>query len=443
MHQSGEPIENVLRDDRRHLWHPFAWMPGYLADEPLVITGAEGIYLRGPRGRQYMDGISSMWLNVHGHNRREIGEAITRQLQRFSHVSIFGQTHEPAATLARRLVEVTPEGLNHVFFSDDGATAVEVGLKMACQYAQITGQTKRTKFIALENAYHGDTLGAVAVGDIGHFHHMFRPLLPENLFAPTPSVFHSKLGETPEAVLRGSLDGLERLMDKHANEVCAFVIEPIIQGAAGMHVAVDRYLAGARELCDRFGIPMIADEVFVGFGRTGKLFACEHEGVVPDILCLAKGLTGGTLPLAATLASDRVYEAFLGDDPLTCTFFHGHSYAANPLGCAAALATLELFEKDDTVTHVAQLEKHLHSHAGRFMKLSSAEDVRFKGLLFAVELKGPAGTGHRVCRAAQKRGLLIRPLGNVVYLTPPLVTTDDQLVRMLDILHASIEEAAE
>lgn len=430
--------DDTIRDDRSYLWHPFTWMPGYLEREPLVIAGAEGIHLMASDGRRYMDGTSSMWLNVHGHCRREIIDAVTAQAKRFAHVSVFGQTHVPAARLARRLVELAPEGLNHVFFSDDGATAVEVALKMAFQAAQIRGETKRTRFMSLRHAYHGDTLGAVSVGDIEHFHHTFRPLLFDCVLTPSPA-------EEDEA-----LDELAHLMERHAEELCAFIVEPVVQAAAGMLVAPQGYLRGARKLCTRYGVPMIADEVFVGFGRTGRMFACEHEDVSPDILCLAKGLTGGTLPLAATLANDDIYETFLGGDRVKCTFFHGHSYTANPLGCAAALASLELFETDGTLEHVQAMAKVIEGEAGRFRALAHAARVRFKGLVFALDLvaeKEPSKgydaaehMGERVCDAAGKRGLLIRPLGDVVYLVPSLVITEAQLREMLAILHEAIVE---
>ena len=420
----------AIRDDRRYLWHPFTWMPGYLAEEPLVITGAKGIYLRSADGRRYMDGISSMWLNVHGHNRPEILKAIARQGKRFAHVSVFGQTHEPAAELARRLVAIAPKGLNHVFFSDDGATSVEVALKLAFQFAQIRGETRRTKFLALRHAYHGDTLGAVSVGDIEHFHQIFQTLLVKCYQTPSPSDMDRD----------ACLAALERVMKAHAKEICAFIVEPIVQGAAGMLVAAPGYLAGARKLCTKYRVPLIADEVFTGFGRTGRMFACEHEGVTPDILCLAKGLTGGTLPLAATLATDKLYEAFLGRDRVGCTFFHGHSFTANPLGCAAALASLDLFAKDRTLAHVRRLERILAKAATRFAAMPGVSSVRFKGLIFALDL--PKGAGRPACDAAQKQGLLIRPLSDTVYLVPPLVTTERELRRMLDIVESSVQEAA-
>jgi len=445
--------DDITRNDREYVWHPFTWMPGYAGTEPPVITKAEGITLFTADGRKLMDGVSSMWLNVHGHGRREIVEAIAEQARKFAHVSVFGQTHGPAAELARRLVEITPEGLNHVFYSDDGATSVEVALKLAFQSAHIRGETKRTRFVALRHAYHGDTIGAVSVGDIEHFHQTFGPLLFETYRAKSPGEFRHDAAEA-EAVARDeALDDLERIFESHADEVCAFIIEPIVQGAAGMLVAAEGYLQGARDLCDRYDVPMIADEVFVGFGRTGRMFACEHEGVTPDILCLAKGITGGTIPLAATIASDRVYEPFLGTDRARCTFFHGHSYTGNPLGCAAALASLDLFETDGTLAHVCALEKVIETQAPRFRKLAHVADVRFKGLIFAIDLADDPSadrgynaskrTGQGVCAAAMKQGLLIRPLGDVVYLVPPLVTTADELTRMLDILYDSVVEVTE
>ena len=430
----------TLRDDRKFLWHPFTWMPGYLAEKPLVITGAKGIYLTAAGGKRYMDGISSMWLNVHGHNRPEIIRAIERQAKKFAHVSVFGQTHEPAATLARRLVEIAPRGLNHVFYSDDGATSVEVALKLAFQFAQIRGETRRTKFLALRHAYHGDTLGAVAVGDIEHFHHTFKPLLAKCLRTPSPSCVNCDLGKRPESCRMACLAALDAVLRKHAKELCAFIVEPIVQGAAGMLVAAEGYLKGARTLCTKYRVPLIADEVFTGFGRTGRMFACEHEGVTPDILCVAKGLTGGTLPLAATLATDDIYEAFLGKDRVGCTFFHGHSFTANPLGCAAALASLDLFKKDCTLDNVRALERLLVEESLRFAALPRVSGVRFKGAIFALDVA--RGAGRRVCDAAQERGLLIRPLGDTVYLVPPLVTTERELRRMLAIVYESIKGEA-
>ncbi len=455
----------IVRDDRKHLWHPFTWMPGYLAEKPLVITGAKGIFLTAAAchgevpmksgwrrdGRRYMDGISSMWLNVHGHNRPEIIRAIHAQAKKFAHVSVFGQTHAPAVELARRLVEIAPGNetagqspaahhnntawrgsdpprLNHVFFSDDGATSVEVALKLAFQFAQIRGERKRTKFLALRHAYHGDTLGAVAVGDIEHFHHAFKPLLAPCLRTPSPA----SMGRD------ACLAALERILKRHSREICAFIVEPVVQGAAGMLVAAEGYLAGARALCTKYHVPLIADEVFTGFGRTGRMFACEHERVTPDILCVAKGLTGGTLPLAATLATDRIYRAFLGPDRVGCTFFHGHSYTANPLGCAAALASLDLFEQDDTLANVRALERVIAGESPRFAALSGVSGVRFVGAIFALDL--PRGVARAVCAEAQCRGLLIRPLGDTVYLVPPLVTTAKQLRGMLDIVHGSIRK---
>jgi len=431
--------DDIIRDDRACVWHPFTWMPGYLAGEPLVITGAEGITLVAADGTRYMDGISSMWLNVHGHARAEIAEAIAEQAKRFCHVSVFGQTHELATTLARRLVEMTPEGLNHVFYSDDGATAVEVALKIAFQSAQIRGETKRTKFVALEHAYHGDTLGAASVGDIEHFHHTFRPLLFDCIHAPAPTGFPFDDARARDAARDNALAALDRIFDEHADETCAFIIEPIVQGAAGMLIHPEGYLAGARKHCTKHGIPMIADEVFVGFGRTGTMFACERENVSPDILCLAKGLTGGTVPVAVTLSSESIYDAFLGDDPTACTFFHGHSYCANPVGCAAALASLDLFEKDVTLRQVARLEGQLSEAAFCFRRLGAVGDARFIGLIFAIDVGG----ANEICAAARKRGLLIRPLGDVVYLTPPLVTTEDELARMITVLYDAVTEVTE
>ena len=449
----SDRTDRIVNDDRTYLWHPFTWMPGYLELPPVVIESAEGIYLSTAQGKRYMDGLSSMWLNVHGHNHPRITEAICEQARKFSHVSVFGQTHEPAAKLARRLVEVTPDGLNHVFYSDDGATSVEVALKLAFQSAQIRGETKRTKFMTLRHAYHGDTIGAISVGDIEHFHHTFAPLLFDCIRMPSPYCFRCDLERDRSNCDVSCLKAAEALMASHADELCGVIVEPIVQGAAGMLIAEEGYLRGIHKLCARHDIPLIVDEVFVGFGRTGRMFACDHEEVSLDIMCLAKGITGGTLPLGATIASDRIYEPFLGEDPGKCTFFHGHSYAANPLGCAAALANLDVFEEERTVEHVRLLEKILESDADRFRGLPHAAHVRFKGLVFALtlaECEAPftpydasKKMGHKVCSAAMDRGLLIRPLDDHVYLVPPLVTTPEQLREMLNILHDAIVEVTQ
>ncbi|HUV38209.1 MAG TPA: adenosylmethionine--8-amino-7-oxononanoate transaminase [Planctomycetota bacterium] len=428
--------EDIIRDDREHVWHPFTWMPGYLAEESLVITAAEGVFLVAADGTRYLDGISSMWLNVHGHARAEIAEAIATQAKAFAHVSLFGQTHAPAATLARRLVEIAPAGLTHVFYTDDGATAVEVALKLAFQSAQLRGETKRTRFVALEHAYHGDTIGAVSVGDIEHFHHAFRPLLFDCIRTPAPVGYPFHDEAAGSAARERALAALERIFETRADEVCAFILEPVVQGAAGMLIHPEGYLAGARKLCTKYGVPMIADEVFTGFGRTGRMFACEREGVSPDLLCLAKGLTGGTVPLAVTLATESIYNAFTGDDPARATFFHGHSYCANPVGCAAALASLDLFKKDGTLGNVARLEGLFIEAAACFRRLPGVTDSRCVGLVFAVDVT----RAKEVCAAAKRRGLLIRPLGDVVYLVPPLVTSEDELTRMIRILYDALTE---
>src|SRR5215475_14166644 len=315
--------------DRDHLWHPFTQQQGWVEEEPLMIEGAGGTQLIDSEGRRYIDGIASLWCNVHGHRHPAIDEAIHDQVDRVSHSTMLGLSHPGATELAGRLVEIAPPGLSRVFYSDSGATAAEIALKIAFQYQQQRGESGRDSFVRLRDAYHGDTIGSVSVGGIDLFHSTYRPLLFET-----------------HAAEPGDAADLERVLACHEEEIAAVIIEPLVQGAAGMLTHPPGYLREVRELCDRFGVLLICDEVATGFGRTGRMFACEQEDVAPDLLCVAKGLTGGYLPLAATLATERIYEGFLGAPEDQRTFFHGHTFTGNPLACAAALANLETFERE-------------------------------------------------------------------------------------------------
>ena len=321
--------------DRAHLWHPFTQQRGWAEEEPLVVERAEGTDLIDIDGRRYIDGVASLWCNVHGHRHPRIDAAVRAQLDSVAHSTMLGLSHRPAIELARRLVELAPPGLTRVFYSDSGSTAAEIALKMAFQYWRQRGE-ERPRFVALRMAYHGDTIGSVSVGGIDLFHSLYGPLLFDTLKASP-----------------GDLDDVDRLLGEHAGEVAAVIMEPLVQGAAGMLMHPKGYLRGVRELCDRHDVLLILDEVATGFGRTGRMFACEHEDVAPDLLCLAKGITGGYLPLAATLAKERIYEGFLGEFEEFRTFFHGHTYTGNPLACAAALATLDVFEEERTLEGLA------------------------------------------------------------------------------------------
>lgn len=428
---------DYLALDRRYLWHPFTPMRLWTEEDALIIAAGEGNYLIDTAGRRYLDGVSSLWVNLHGHRCAALDDAVRAQLDRIAHSTLLGLGNVPAAELAAALIAVAPPGLSRVFYSDSGSTAVEVALKMAFQYWQHRGQPQRTRFLALADAYHGDTLGAVSVGGIDLFHQLFHPLLFQTLRAPSPHPYRYAEGTlSPEACRDACLAELERLLAERGTEVAALIVEPRVQGAAGIIVHPPGYLAGVAALCRRFGVLLICDEVATGFGRTGELFACQAEGVSPDLMAVAKGLSGGYLPLAATLATEAVFEAFL-DDPAR-TFFHGHSYTGNPLACAAGLASLRLFEERDLLqqarararTAQALLAQHL-------APLEAVGDLRQCGLMMGVELIADRRTrrpfpperrlGAAVCRAARAHGVILRPLGDVVVLMPPLSITDQEL----------------
>ncbi len=407
----------LVRDDRECLWHPFTQQLGWEAEEPLIVERAQGSELVDTEGRRYLDGVSSLWCNVHGHRHPRIDSAVRDQLERVAHSTMLGLSHPPAIKLARRLVDLSPPGLTRVFYSDNGSTATEIALKMAFQWWRQRGDERRTKFISLRDAYHGDTVGSVSVGGIELFHSLYRPLLFDTLQAEP-----------------GDAADMARLLAEHGNEVAAVIVEPLVQGAAGMLVHPLGYLPAVRELCDRHGVLLICDEVAVGFGRTGKMFACEHEGVSPDFLCLAKGMTGGYLPLAATLATEEIYEGFLGRHEELRTFFHGHTYTGNPLACAAALACLEVFEEERTLERlgpkIGLLSRLLESVAD----LPAVSEVRQVGLMAGIELGGFAleeRIGHQVTLDARRRGAIVRPLGDVVILMPPLSMSEQDLRRLV------------
>ncbi len=419
---------SLAADDRRYLWHPFTQQRAWEREQPLIVDRAEGTDLIDTDGRRYIDGVSSLWCNVHGHGHPRINEAVREQLDAVAHTTMLGLSHPPAIRLARRLVELAPPGLTRVFYSDSGSTAAEIGLKMAFQYWRQRGE-QRTRFVSLREAYHGDTIGSVSVGGIDLFHTMYRPLLFDTIKAEP-----------------GDAGDMERLLAQHAGDVAAVIVEPLVQGAAGMIVHPEGYLRAVRELCDRHGVLLICDEVAVGFGRTGRMFACEHEGVSPDFLCLAKGITGGYLPLAATLATERVYEGFLGEHEEFRTFFHGHTYTGNPLACAAALATLDVFEEERTLERLEPKIELLGRLLEPVAELPMVAEVRRRGFMCGVELRGfpvEARMGHRVTLEARRRGAIVRPLGDVVVLMPPLAIAEAELERLVVILWESIVAAAD
>lgn len=435
--------------DKRYIWHPFTQMQDYQGMEPVIIERGDGSYLIDIHGRRYLDGVSSLWVTIHGHRRQEIDQAIIEQVDRISHATLLGLSNPPAIELAKRLVEITPAGLERVFYSDNGSTGCEVALKMAFQYRQLRGESKKNRFISFKNAYHGDTLGAVSVGGIDLFHEAYRPLLFPVFQAEAPYCYRCPLGLTWPACGMECLGQLNRIMKEHHQEVAALIIEPMVQGAAGMITQPPGFLEEVRELCTRYDILMIADEVAVGFGRTGRMFACDHEGVRPDLMVLAKGITGGYLPLAATLTTEEIYEAFLGEHHEFKTFFHGHTYTGNPLACAAALANLEVFEKEKTLERLDPKIQLLSQRLERFRDLPCVGEVRQRGFMVGIELVADKKTkapfppqekiGIRVILEARKRGVIIRPLGDVIVIMPPLSITEGELEELVETIYQSIK----
>ncbi|MBI5443937.1 MAG: adenosylmethionine--8-amino-7-oxononanoate transaminase [Deltaproteobacteria bacterium] len=443
--------------DRAHLWHPFTQAAEWDEEEMLIVERAEGCWLVDTEGRRYLDGVSSLWVNVHGHRRAEIDRAIAEQLGRVAHSTLLGLASVPSIELARRLIELAPGRLSRVFYSDSGSTAVEVALKMAYQFFRQRGRPgdeRRTRFVAFTDAYHGDTVGSVSLGGIDLFHGIYRPLLFDALRAPYPYCYRCPEGKRPESCAMSCLGRLGELLDRHGEEVCAVVIEPLVQGAAGIITAPDGFLAGVKELCRRHGVLLVCDEVATGFGRTGTFFACEQEGVEPDLLCLAKGISGGYLPLAATLVTEEVYEAFRGPYEAHRTFFHGHSYTGNPLACAAGLASLDVFASERLIEKLparsARLQRRL---AEEVEPLEPVGEVRQRGLMVGIELVADRATreayppalrlGRRVILAARERGVVIRPLGDVIVLMPPLAVSEEELDLLVRVTAESIRAAAE
>jgi adenosylmethionine-8-amino-7-oxononanoate aminotransferase len=448
MHPTRAQLEQW---DRDHVWHPFTPMQQYADEKPLIIARAHGCYLVDYDGNEYLDGVSSMWCNVHGHRVPELDAAIRDQLDSVSHSTLLGLANIPSIQLARQLVELAPTGLTRVFYSDDGATAVEVALKMAFQYWQQCAQPKsqKTRYLALHGAYHGDTLGDVSVGDLARFHHLFAPLLFPTVRAPSPYCYRCPLELERVRCSIDCVDVLVNSVKEQADTLAAVVIEPLMQGAAGMIAAPDGFLRRVRQVTREYGVLLIADEVAVGVGRTGTMFACEREDVVPDFLCLAKGLTGGYLPLAATLTTEEVFRAFLGRPEDGRTFYHGHTYTGNQLGCAVALTNLERLQAcvlPELPTKVERLRQHFQ----RMAALPCVGDVRQQGMMAGIELvqdrtaklpfPATKRVGERVCRMAREYGVLLRPLGDVIVVMPPLAIEIALLDRLCDVLYNCLHD---
>lgn len=438
-------MDQIADLDRRHVWHPFTDMQAWAGEDPLVIERADGCWLYDTDGNRYLDGNASLWVNVHGHRRREIDDAIRAQLDRAAHTTFLGLSNPPAAQLAARLAAVAPGRLERVFFSESGASAVEVALKMAYAHHLFRGEGHRSLFVSMDGAYHGDTVGSVSVGRIDVFHDTYRPLLfPASGFAQ-PYCYRCPLGLRYPSCDLACADTLDDVLARDGDRVAAVVVEPLVQGAAGIITAPDGHLRRVAEIARRHGVLLIADEVATGFGRTGTLFACEAEGVEPDLMAVGKGLTGGYLPMSATLSTTEIFDSFKGH-----TFFHGHSYSGNPLAAAAAMANLSLFETDGTLAAARELAREMATQLARLTSLSHVGEVRQRGLMCGVELVEDRQTrrpypaeqrvGARVCRAARDHGLVIRPLGDTIVVMPALAMTADELRFLIDVLDRCIRE---
>jgi adenosylmethionine-8-amino-7-oxononanoate aminotransferase len=435
--------------DHRHLWHPFTQMQDWLAEDPLIIDRAEGVELIDTLGRRYLDGVSSLWCNVHGHRVPALDDALRAQLDLIAHSTLLGLGSTASIECAEELVRHVPAALTRVFFSDAGATAVEIAIKMAYQHFQLRGDLARSEFVSIAGGYHGDTIGSVSVGGIDLFHRIFKPLLFDVHHAPQPYCYRCPLGKALPGCAMACADEVEALFAARPGKIAALVVEPLVQGADGMITQPPGYLRRLRELCDRHGALLVCDEVATGWGRTGTTFAVEQEGVVPDIMTIAKGLTGGYLPLAATLTTERIFESFLGSFESKRTFFHGHTYAGNPLACAVATASMRLFREQRIIeglpVKIEALAAALRPLAGH----RHVGEIRQRGLMVGVELVRdraskaeydyPLRVGHQVCLEARRAGVLLRPLGNVVVLMPPLAMTVDQLERLAAVVHDGVE----
>ena len=465
IHDENSHLEE---SDKNYIWHPFTQMKDWLEEKPVIISEGRDCFIKDICGRWYLDGVSSMWVNIHGHRKKEIDDAIKEQIERISHSTLLGLSNIPAIQLAERLIKLLSqsligsqlpnppppplakggEGGFKVFYSDNGSTSVEVALKMAFQYWLHKGVTGKNSFLSLKNAYHGDTLGAVSVGGIETYHKVFSPLLFKTYNAPSPYCYRCELGLTYPDCKTACLKKMEEILIKHSYETAAVIIEPLVQAAGGIIVSPEGYLKGVRDLCTKYNVLMIADEVATGFGRTGRMFACEHEGIVPDILCISKGITGGYLPLAATITTDEIYNAFSGEFRDLKTFFHGHSYTGNPLACAAALACLDIFEKEETLRNLKPNIELLEGWLKEISELPHVGDARNKGLMSGVELvkdkntKEPYAweekTGWKVAYHARDNGVFLRPLGNVIVIMPPLSISIENLKQMLKVIKDAI-----
>lgn len=441
---------DLQKRDLKHVWHPCSQMKDYEEFPPIVIKSGKGIYLYDENGKEYIDAVSSWWVNLFGHANERISAALAEQAGRLEHVIFANFTHEPAVLLAEKLVEFTPEGLSKAFFADNGSSAVEIALKMSFQYHKQKNKPNKTRFLALNNAYHGETLGALSVGGVGLYNEVFQPLLLNTIRAEGPDCFRCPFQEEPGSCDTPCISFIEEKLTDHHEELAAVIIEPLIQAAAGMKMYPPGYLKKLRQLCSRYDVHLIADEVAVGFGRTGTMFACEQAGISPDFMCLSKGLTGGYLPLSVVMTTDEVYDAFYDDYQTMKAFLHSHSYTGNPLACSVALEVLRIFEDERYIGQIQEKAAYMRKRATElFVHQSHVGEYRQTGMVGAIELVMEKATnkpipaekraGYQIYRIALEKGLLLRPLGNVLYFMPPYVISEREIDRVLKIANEAMQ----
>ncbi len=447
--------QSWMQRDLNVLWHPCSQMKDYAADGlPLIpIKSAQGVWLEDFDGNRYLDAISSWWVNLFGHANPTINQAIKTQLDTLEHVILGGFSHQAAIELAEKLVEITPPNLDKCFYADNGSSAIEIALKMSFHYWRNLGQGQKTQFITLENSYHGETLGALAVGNVALYKETYAPLLMDVISVASPDCFYREAEESWEAYSIRQFAEMERTLAEHADSVCAVIVEPLVQCAGNMRMYHPSYLRLLRQACDKYQVHLIADEIAVGFGRTGTLFACEQAAISPDFICLSKGLTGGYLPLSAVLTSNQVYQAFYDDYQKLTAFLHSHSYTGNALGCRAALATIDLFQSSDVLAHNRQLAALLAKYTAQFHDHPNVAEVRQTGMILAIELVKNKQTreaypwqqrrGLKVYQYALSQGVLLRPLGNVIYFMPPYIITEAEIKRMTEVAWQGIQYAVQ
>ncbi len=439
---------DYTKRDLSVVWHPCTQMKDHEILPLIPIRKGSGVWLEDMDGNRYIDAISSWWVNLFGHGNPQINAAIKSQLDQLEHVMFAGFTHEPAVTLSEKLISITPHGLNRCFYADNGSASVEIALKMSYHYWRNKGMKKKTRFISLENSYHGETLGALSVGNVPLYKETYAPLLLDTLFAKSPDCFDRESGVSWEEHSRQCFSGMEKLLEQHADEVCAVIVEPLVQCAGSMRMYHPVYLSLLRKACDKYGVHLIADEIAVGFGRTGTLFACEQAGISPDFMCLSKGLTGGYMPFSVTMTTDEVYQAFYDDYENMTAFLHSHSFTGNPLGCSAALATLNIFDTQPVLENNRILSEFMRDMASDLADHPHVAEVRQTGMILAIELIKDKKSrlpfpwqerrGLKIYQYALTQGVLLRPIGNVVYLMPPYVITPDEIAKVVDIAKAGI-----